>query len=108
MNSKPVVTIIEWGNGAFAAIADFSNQGFLVNLCDPYREGESLKPILTDRLPRYTGVIGDGEIKLNQVTADLEEAMDGAEFILVCVPTSTHSAVAKWLAPLLGDNATIL
>ena len=108
MNSKPVISIIGGGNGAFAAAADLSSQGFLVNLCDPYREGESLKSIKTERILRYTGVMGVGEVKLNRVTADLEEALDGAEFILVCVPTSTHSAVAKWLAPLLGDIATIL
>jgi opine dehydrogenase len=108
MNTSSVVTIIGGGNGAFAAAADLSSHGHLVNLCDPYRAGESLKPIMTERRLRYTGVMGEGEVTLNRVTAKLEEALEGTEFILICVPTSIHSTIANWLAPFLRENTTIL
>jgi opine dehydrogenase len=83
-------------------------QGCAVSLCDPYQDGESLKSLMSDQVLKYTGVMGEGQVKLQQVTANLKAALHGSEFILVCVPTSTHAAVARWLAPWLGPSAFIL
>ena len=108
MDNVSHITIIGGGNGAFAASAHLSRQGCAVSLCDPYRDGESLRPLMSDQILKYTGVMGEGQVKLQQVTADLKEALQGSEFILVCVPTSTHATVAHWLAPLLEPSAPIL
>lgn len=109
MQNSPLIAVIGGGNGAFAAAAQLTHKGLRVNLCDPYRDGESLQPIMADKKLYHVGnILGEGSVTLNKVTASVAEAVEGAELILVCVPTSTHAAVAGWLAPVLGKSATVL
>ena len=107
MNEK-VIAVIGGGNGAFAIAAHMARLGYLVNLCDPYRNGESLKPLMEDKKLNHMGVLGEGSVTLNKVTANIGEAVDDAFLVLVCVPTSVHAAVAEWLAPVLAPHATVL
>jgi opine dehydrogenase len=108
MSDSKIVAIIGGGHGAFAAAAHMTTKGLLVNICDPYNDGESLKDIKQDKKLEYTGVIGEGTVTLNKVTTSVAEAVEGSSMVLVCVPTSTHGAAAKWLAPVLKDGMTVL
>jgi opine dehydrogenase len=102
------IAVIGGGNGAFAASVHLTMKGFLVSLCDPYMEGEALKPLLSDRLLNYVGMFGEGAVKLHAVTSDVAEATNDVDLIMVCTPATAHSTVAKWLASVLRPGQTIL
>ncbi len=109
MQGNSLIAVIGGGNGAFAAAAHLTSKGLRVNLCDPYRDGESLQPLMADKKLNHTGsFLGEGSVVLNKVTASIGEAVEGADLVLVCVPTSTHAAMAKWLAPVLEKDAAVL
>lgn len=102
------VAIIGGGNGAFASAVHLTLEGFKICLCDPYKGGESLNEVISDRTIHYTGIFGDGSVVLDQITTDVAEAVEGAELIQVCVPATAHAEVAKWLAPVLQAGDVVL
>lgn len=73
-----------WGRSA-AAIAAFQQQGGVV----------------------YEGVLGAGLAQPKIVTRDLAAAADGADVILVCLPSFAHADVAATLAKL-GTRAPVV
>jgi opine dehydrogenase len=105
---KQPVAVIGGGNGAFAAAAHLTYKGLSVNLCDPYREGESLKPLMIENRLNFTGALGRDSVALNKVSTSLAEALADASMVILCVPTSAHALFARWLAPLLSQSATVL
>jgi opine dehydrogenase len=108
MTSPKRITVIGGGNGAFAATVHLTLNGFKVNLCDPYNEGESLRPLLTDDKINYLGVLGQGSVTPNLITHQIETAANDADLFLVCVPSTAHEAMASLLAPVLRPHATVL
>lgn len=46
--------------------------------------------------------------KLERVTSNIEEALEKADMIMVVVPSSAHSDIAKCSAPFLKDGQTIV
>ena len=108
MSRMSTIAIIGGGNGAFASAVHLTLEGFKISLCDPYKEGESLSQVISDGTINYTGIFGEGSVVLHQITTDVAEAVEGAELILVCVPATAHTAVAKWLAPVLQAGDVVL
>jgi len=49
-----------------------------------------------------------GFAKLKQVTSDIAEALNGAEIIMVVVPSSAHADIAKAVAPHIKDGQSII
>jgi opine dehydrogenase len=108
MSGVGTITIVGGGNGAFAAAAHLALEGFRVNLCDPYDEGSSLKALMDAGKLGYVGVCGEGYVVLNRVTSRPEQVVPEADLILVCVPSTAHDAMARWLAPVLPEDTTLL
>jgi opine dehydrogenase len=46
--------------------------------------------------------------KLEKVTADIGEALEGAQIIMVVLPSTAHVDVAKWAAPHLKDGQIVV
>ena len=63
-------------------------------------------------LKEQGGIYLRGKIKgfgaLNIVTNNLEEAIRGAELLMIVTTANAHSSLAEWLAPLLEEGQVIL
>ena len=109
------VSIVGGSNGGYAAAGDFADQGFDVQwyVRSPEHHREVLKGNrLTLRVSEdYVGRRTPGTertVALDQVTTDLGAAIAAADVILVPLPTTTHRAVSRELAPHIKDGQTVV
>ena len=84
------IAILGGGNGAHAAAVDLTLRGFDVTICEDARFAAKMQKVFDTRTIAYKGALGTGSIQIAGVTTDLEEAVNGAEFILVAVPAFAH------------------
>lgn len=95
------------GNGGRAAAAEFAMGGHRVTLFEMPQFADQVKGLVETRRIRAVGVI-NGEAELERVTFDVAEAVEGAEVILVVVPTMYHITYAKLLGPVLQDGHNVV
>jgi opine dehydrogenase len=101
------VAILGGGNGARTAAAEIALGGHRVTLYDVPEFADGLAEIQRTKTIRAVGVIS-GEARLQGVAFDIEEAVDGAEVILIIVPTMFHRQYADLLAPALRDGHNVV
>ncbi|MEO6032399.1 MAG: NAD/NADP octopine/nopaline dehydrogenase family protein [Burkholderiaceae bacterium] len=92
------IAIIGAGAGGAAAVAELTLAGHLVTLWN--RSAQTLAPFQALGGVAYDGVFGEGVARPRLITADLAQAITGADAILVCLPTFSHAAVARALAEI--------
>lgn len=90
------VSILGAGAGGAAAVAELTLAGHEVVLWN--RSPATLVPFQTLGGVRYSGVLGEGIARPRLITADLGEAIAGADAAVVSLPTFSHAAVARALA----------
>jgi opine dehydrogenase len=90
------VAVLGAGAGGAAAAVDLTQRGHAVALWN--RSPATLEPFRAAGGVRHEGALGDGFTELARVTADLGEALAGADVALVCLPSLAHDAVADALA----------
>ena len=98
------VAVLGGSHGALATAADLALAGHRVRL---WRRSEA------DVAPVREGITlqaewRQGRARLDRVTADLAEALDGAELVIAPLPATTHDDLAKRLGPLLTDRQIVL
>jgi opine dehydrogenase len=100
------IAVLGGGNGSFAAAGDFALQGHEVRLwrrdamlVAEHRAAGS-RILLKDSNGRH-------EVRLALVTADIAEAVSGAELILCPAPAFAQPDIAKLLAPHLRDGQVV-
>jgi opine dehydrogenase len=99
------VAVLGAGNGGCAAAADLGGRGFEVRLYN--RSRERLEPLLQrGGLERY-GEAGEGFVPLATITDDLEEAVGGADLVMLTVPISAHPFYARRLGAILPPGAVL-
>jgi opine dehydrogenase len=99
-------TIIGAGNAGCAMAAHLKQLGCEIALYDVL--AEPLAPLLeSQNRITLTGNL-EGEVHLDTVTADLAEAMADTNLVICTTPAHVHRAVAKSLAPYLGDDQAVL
>ncbi len=93
------IAILGAGNGGLAAAAELGQRGYSIRL---WNRGSAVIDALRARGGRFTcaGLPGDGQCTLGHATTELAEALDGADGILVCLPTIAHRGLAGALAAL--------
>lgn len=96
------VAILGGGNGSLAAVADLTLKGFEVAW---WRRDRSAFP--TDGCVRYTGILGEGEVRPPTVTADLARAVRSAALVLAPVPAHVQPDLLDRLAPLLAPGQAV-
>lgn len=98
-------TVIGAGHGGQALAGYLALKGERVSLWN--RTLEPLEPVR-----RRGGVELEGAVsgfgRLEGVGSDLEEALDGARFVLVAVPASAHREMARAMAPYLQAGQTVV
>jgi len=98
-------TVIGGGNGGQSVSAHLAIMGFHVRLYD-------ISPDTVNAINKQGGIELEGVVqgfgKIDRVTTDLHEAIQGAHIVMVIAPATAHRHIAKALAPFLKDGQSIV
>jgi opine dehydrogenase len=98
------IAIMGAGHGGLAAAADLGKRGFDVRL--HARRKESLAPI-RDQGGILAKGVQTGLVPVPMLTTDVAEAVDGADLVMLVVPSVAHEFYADVLAPLLRPDLPV-
>jgi opine dehydrogenase len=98
------IAVLGAGHGGCAAAADLTMRGFEVRL--HARRAERLAAIEANGGITARGV-QDGLARIDHMTTDVAEAVDGAELIMLVVPSIAHEAYAEALIPHLDEETPV-
>jgi opine dehydrogenase len=90
------IAVVGGGAGGAAAVAELVSAGHEVRWWS--RSHETLAPFQAQGGVAFDGIMGAGLAKPAVMTRDLARATDGADVVLICVPTLAHKDVADALA----------
>jgi len=99
------VAVLGGGHGCYAAAADLSEQGHEVSLWR--RDSAALQPVADRGAITLTDTSGTRDIPLTHATADLKQAVSGAELVLIPLPATAQADLAAQLAPHLKDGQVV-
>lgn len=100
------VAILGAGNGGCAAAVDLGQRGYNVRLWS--RGEDRLKPLRAAGGIEYAGALGDGLQPIGLMSTDIAAAIEGADLILVMVPTHAHEDMARAIAPHATPEQVIM
>ncbi len=100
------VAVLGAGNGGCAAAADLTLRGFEVRLYT--RSWDRLAPIVARGGIDITGPAGHGFAPIGCLTDDLITAVQGADVVVICVPTSGLVHFAPMLGQLLSSDQVVV
>jgi opine dehydrogenase len=89
------VAILGAGAGGASSAVELARAGHEVRLWN--RSPVTIEGFATAHGIHHAGVLGEGFTPLDIITTQLKLAADGAEVLLVCLPTLAHAAVAQSL-----------
>jgi opine dehydrogenase len=100
------VAVLGGGNGSHAAALDLSEAGHRVRF---WRRDKDAVAALRARGNKLTlaDFQGEREVEIAVVTADLAEAVKGAQLIVCPAPATAQVDIARALAPLLADGQVV-
>lgn len=102
---RPVFAVLGAGHGGLAMAGHLAIMGFPTRLWNRTRER-------VDNVIDRGGIDVEGEIEgfgvLDLATDDVEEAIEGADVVMVVVPSSGHREVAKLCAPHLKKDQSVI
>ena len=99
------IAVLGGGHGAYAAAADLSEAGHAVRLWR--RDAAALKPLLQAGSVTLKDASGARDVPLALATADMAEALRGAELIVIPSPATAQQDIASAMAPHLVDGQVI-
>ena len=98
--SKKTIAILGGGNGAHTMAADLAMRGYRVRMYEDAAFIGKLSVLRETLTIRCTGLL-TGEGKIDLLTDNMAEAIDGADYIAVVTPSTAHVSVAKKLKGLV-------
>jgi len=99
------IAVLGGGNGAVAAAADLSEKGHAVRFWR--RDAVALQEMRAAGTLRLKDAQGERPVRIALVTADMGEAVRGAELIVMPDPAFTQADNAKRLAPHLREGQVV-
>ncbi len=99
------IAVLGGGHGCYAAAADLSEQNHEVRLWR--RDAAALGPIAESRAIRLKDIAGTRSVAIAHITADIGEAVRGAELILIPSPAIAQEDIARAMAPHLSDGQVV-
>ena len=100
------VSILGGSNGGYATAADLALAGHRVRLWR--RSAKDFEPIRGKGVITLVAEGRQGEARLDRATADLKEALEGAEVVVVPLPATSHDDLATRLAGRLTGREVVL
>jgi len=82
------VSVLGAGSGGYATAADLTQRSFSVNLYEIPRLAANIEEAKEKGGIYAKGVLkkGEGFVKINKITTDIESALKGAEMIILAIP----------------------
>lgn len=105
MRRREPIAVLGGGNGAYTAAADLALAGQPVRLWR--RSREDLAPVLRSGTITLEGEERSGVARLERVTGDLEDALAGAQLILIPLPAHAQEELATQCAPFLRQDQIV-
>lgn len=99
------IAVIGGGHGAYAAAACLSESGHKIRLWR--RDRNALAPLLETGCVQLLDSRGLRDVRISLITADLKQAVTGAELIVIPLPATSHEDLATQLAPCLEDGQVV-
>jgi opine dehydrogenase len=100
------VAVLGGSNGGYATAADLALAGHRVRLWR--RSEKDLAPVRDGGAITLVAEGRQGAARLDRATADLGEALEGAEVVVVPLPATSHDDLAKHLAGRLTGREIVL
>lgn len=101
------LAIIGAGNGGKAVAADMASQGRSVRLFEFPEYGHNTTALVPSPRLAVTGAL-EGQVTLEAVTHELEEAVGGADAVIVCTQGLTHQRLARELAHTIQPDQLLV
>ena len=111
MKDFPSVAVCGCGSAGTAIAAEVALVGCEVNLFELKQFEQNIAPIREKKGIQLTGITSSGKTgfaKVNRITTDPQEALEGVELIMITVPAQAHSFFFEAIAPYLVEGQTIL
>lgn len=102
------IAVLGAGNGGYACSADLTLAGYEVNLFELSKFEASIEPIMQRGGIEITGAANVGFAKMNRVTADIKDAIEGVDLTLIVVPAFAHKTFIEACIPYLEDGQTVV
>jgi len=102
------IAILGGGNGGHTLAADLSLQDHKVRLFEMEKFRHQMEAVFQTRSIQAVGAVFSGTARIDRVTSDIEEAIVGAELILVAVPAFAHADYAELLAPVVKGGQLVV
>lgn len=99
------IAVLGGGHGCYAAAADLSEQGHSIRLWR--RDAKALKPVIDSSTIFIKDDHGERPVIIDLATADIGEAIKGAQLILIPSPATAQKDIAHALAPHLQDGQVV-
>jgi glycerol-3-phosphate dehydrogenase len=103
---KKLVAVLGGGHGAHAMAVDLSSRGFSVNMYEMPQFKHHLQALFATRTIEASGEIR-GQFEINNVTSDIEDAIDGVKYILLVTPAFDQEFVLDRLKGALNQIARV-
>ncbi len=100
--------VLGGGNASHTIAADLTLKGLSVNLFEMEQFAPAMRTVFETRQIEMTGVAGEGTARLNMVTSDIRQAIEGVEVIFMPLPGFTVAPYARLLAPHLQDGQAVV
>jgi opine dehydrogenase len=102
------VAILGAGNGGITAAADLKSRGFEVRLYELPQFGRNLDQIKKENGILFKSKNGSRKVIPDMVTTCIEDAVKGADVVLLVIPSFAVEAFAKVSAPVIEEEQPIL
>lgn len=99
------ITILGGGHGCYAAAADLSEAGHRISLWR--RDAAALQPLQAAGSITLKDAAGRREVPIALATADIGEALRGAELIVIPSPAIAQADIARAMAPHLVSGQVV-
>lgn len=99
------IAILGGGHGCYAAAADLSEAGHEVRLWR--RDAQALRPVIETGSIILKDADGVREVPIALATADIGQAMKGAQLVLIPSPAIAQADIARAMAPHLVDGQVV-
>lgn len=107
MNTEKRFAVLGSGNGARAWCAQIAAKGYPVVMWEPLEETDDFKKIREEREMFLEGDMTLGG-RIAGATMNIKEAMEGADYLLVVVPSFAHEPIFRKMIPHLKDGHNVV
>ena len=99
------IAILGGGNGCYAAAADLAQAGHRVRLWR--RDAAALQPVIDSGSIVLKDTDGRREVAIERASADIGDAMRGAQLIVMPSPAIAQGDIARAMGPHLADGQVV-